>query len=185
MEFSCSPCEHSPTTIQGGGVTPPGAIQNTLIFSTPARHGTWLSVSRYGVGGKIVLHMEFSCSPFARSPTTIQGGGVTPPCAIRNTLIFSSPARHGAWLSASRYGAVGKIVLHMEFSCSPCAHSPTTIQGGVTPPEAILNTLIFSTPPQCTGLSASRCGAAGKSAYTWNFHVLLVHTLLPRYKEVA
>ncbi|WJX29142.1 hypothetical protein P8452_17809 [Trifolium repens] len=242
MEFSCSPCEHSPTTIQGGGVTPPGAIQNTLIFSTPARHGTWLSVSRYGVVGKIVLHMEFSSSPFARSPTTIQGGGVTPPCAIRKTLIFSSPARHGTWLSASRYGVVGKIVLHMEFSCSPCAHSPTTIQGGgVTPPGAIPNTLIFSSPARHdTWLSGSRYGvgkiglhmefscspcahspttiqgggvtppseflntliistptrhgkglarpdavAGAKLSYTWNFQVLLVHTLLPRYKEVA
>ncbi|KAK2390097.1 hypothetical protein QL285_063646 [Trifolium repens] len=135
MEFSCSPSAHSPTTIQGGGVTPPGAIRNTLIFSTLARHATWLSASRYGAVGKIGLHIEFSCSPCAHSPTTIQGGSVTPPGAIRNTLIFSSPARHGTWLTASRYGAVGKIVLHMEFSCSPSAHSPTTIQGsGVTPP---------------------------------------------------
>ncbi|WJX29140.1 hypothetical protein P8452_17807 [Trifolium repens] len=164
MEFSCSPCAHSPTTILGGGVTPPGAIRNTFIFSTPARHDTWLSVSRYGVVGKIVLHMEFSCSRSAHSPTTIQGGGVTPPCAIRNTLIFSSPARHGTWLNASRYGAVGKIVLHMDFSCSPCAHSPTTIQGGgVTPPGAIRNTLIFSTPARHdTWLSVSRYGVVGK-----------------------
>jgi hypothetical protein len=164
MEFPCSPSAHSPATIQGGGVTPPGAIPNTLIFSSPARHGTWLSASRYGAVGKIVIHMEFSCSPSAHSPATIQGGGVTPPCAIRNTLIFSSPARHGTWLSASRYGAVGKIVLHMEFSCSPSAHSPTTIQGGgVTPPGAIRNTLIFSSPARHgTWLSASRYVAVGK-----------------------
>ncbi|KAK2390353.1 hypothetical protein QL285_063901 [Trifolium repens] len=179
IEFSCSPCAHAHTTIQGGGVTPPGAIQKTLIFSTPARHATWLSASRYGAVGKIGLHMEFSCSPCAHSPTTIEGGGVTPPGAIRNTLIFSSHARLGTWLSASRYGAVGKIGLHMEFSCSPCAHSPTTIQGGgVTPPGAIRNTLIFSSPARHgairntlifssparhgTWLSASRYGAVGK-----------------------
>jgi Fe-S cluster biogenesis protein NfuA len=129
-----------------------------FIFSTLAHHGMWLSASRYGAVGKIVLHMEFSCSPCSYSPTTIQGGGVTPPGAIPNTLIFSSPARHGTWLSASRYGAVGKFVLHMEFSCSPCAHAHTTIQGGgVTPPGAIRNTLIFWTPA-CHGtcLSASR-----------------------------
>ncbi|WJX29148.1 hypothetical protein P8452_17815 [Trifolium repens] len=162
MKFSCSPCAHSPTTIQGGGVTPPGAIQNTLIFSTPVRNDTWLSVSRYGVVGKIVLHMEFSCSPSAHSPATIQGGGVTPPCAIRNTLIFSSPARHGTWLSASRYGAVGKIVLHMEFSCSPCAHSPTKIHGGgLTPPGAIRNTLFFRPPP------AMACGLARQDTVPW------------------
>ncbi|KAK2390287.1 hypothetical protein P8452_27386 [Trifolium repens] len=164
MEFSCSPCAHADTKIQGGGVTPPGAIRNTLSFSNPARHGTWLSASRYGVVGKIVLHMEISCSPSAHSPTTKQGGGVTPPGAIRNTLIFSSPACHGTWLSASRYGAVGKIGLHMEFSCSPCAHAHTTIQGGgVTPPGAIRNNLIFSTPARHgTLLSASRYGVVGK-----------------------
>ncbi|WJX40104.1 hypothetical protein P8452_27610 [Trifolium repens] len=164
MEFSCSPCAHADTTIQGGGVTPPGSIRNTLSFSTPARHGSWLSASRYGAVSKIVLHMEISCSPSAHSPTTIQGGGVTPPGAIRNTLIFSSPARHGTWLSASRYGAVGKIGLHMEFSCSSCAHSPTTIQGGgVTPPGAIRNNLIFSSPARhVTWFSASRYGAVGK-----------------------
>ncbi|KAK2390363.1 hypothetical protein QL285_063911 [Trifolium repens] len=189
IEFSCSPCAHAHTTIQGGGVTPPGAIQKTLIFSTSTRHGTWLSASRYGAVGKIVLHMEFSCSPSAHSPTTIQGGGVTPPGAIQNTLIFSTPARHATWLSASRYGAVGKIGLHMEFSCSPCAHSPTTIQGGsVTPSGAIRNTLIFSSPARYgTWLSASRQDTVpwAKLSYTWNFHVLIVHTLLPRYKEVA
>ncbi|WJX40025.1 hypothetical protein P8452_27534 [Trifolium repens] len=164
MEFSCSPCAHADTTIQGGGVTPPGAIRNTLSFSTPARHGTWLSASRYGAVGKIVLHMEISCSPSAHSPTTIQGGGVTPPGAIRNTLIFSSPARHVTWFSASRYGAVGKIGQHMEFSCSPCAHAHTTIQGGrVQPPGAIRNNLIFSTPARHgTLLSASRYGVVGK-----------------------
>ncbi|KAK2396757.1 hypothetical protein QL285_058396 [Trifolium repens] len=164
MEFSCSPCAHAHTTIQGGGVMPPGAIRNTLIFWTPARHGTWLSASRFGAVGKICLHMEFSCSPCAHAHTTIQGGGVMPPGAIRNTLIFWTPARHGTWLSASRYGAVGKIGLHMEFSCSPCAHAHTTIQGGgVTPPGAIRNTLIFWTPA-CHGtcLSASRYGAVGK-----------------------
>ncbi|KAK2390008.1 hypothetical protein QL285_063559 [Trifolium repens] len=189
MEFSCSPCAHAHTTILGGGMTPPGAIRNNLIFSTPARHGTWLSASRYGVVGKIGLHMEFSRSPSAHSPTTIQGGGVTPPGAIRNTLIFSTPTRHATWLSASRYGAVGKIGLHMEFSCSPCAHSPTTIQGGsVTPSGAIRNTLIFSSPARHgTWLSASRQDTVpwAKLSYTWNFHVLIVHTLLPRYKEVA
>ncbi|KAK2390017.1 hypothetical protein P8452_27538 [Trifolium repens] len=164
MEFSCSPCAHADTTIQGGGVTPPGAIRNTLSFSTPARHGTWLSASRYGAVGKIVLHLEISCSPSAHSPTTIQGGGVTPPGAIRNTLIFSSPARHVTWFSASRYGAVGKIGQHMEFSCSPCAHAHTTIQGGrVQPPGAIRNNLIFSTPARHgTLLSASRYGVVGK-----------------------
>ncbi|KAK2390021.1 hypothetical protein P8452_27535 [Trifolium repens] len=164
MEFSCSPCAHAHTTIKGGGMTPPGAIRNNLIFSTPARHGTWLSASRYGAVCKIGLHMEFLCSPSAHSPTTIQGGGVTPPGAIRNNLIFSTPARHGTLLSASRYGAVGKIVLHMEFSCSPCAHSPTKIQGGsVTPPGAIRNTLIFSSPARHgTWLTASRYGAVGK-----------------------
>ncbi|KAK2390361.1 hypothetical protein QL285_063909 [Trifolium repens] len=164
MEFSCSPCAHAHTTIQGGGMTPPGAIRNNLIFSTPARHGTWLSASRYGAVGKIGLHMEFSCSPSAHSPPTIQGGGMTPPGAIRNNLIFSTPARHGTWLSASRYGAVGKIGLHMEFSCSPSAHSPTTIQGGgVTPPGAIRNNLIFSSPARhVTWFSASRYGAVGK-----------------------
>ncbi|WJX39891.1 hypothetical protein P8452_27397 [Trifolium repens] len=189
IEFSCSPCAHAHTTIQGGGVTPPGAIRNNLIFSTPARHGTWLSASRCGAVGKIVLHIEFSCSPCAHAHTTIQGGGVTPPGAIRNTLIFSTPARHATWLSASRYGAVGKIGLHMEFSCSPCAHSPTTIQGGsVTPSGAIRNTLIFSSPARHgTWLSASRQDTVpwAKLSYTWNFHVLIVHTLLPRYKEVA
>jgi hypothetical protein len=157
MEFSLSPCAHAPTTIQGGAVTPPGAIRNTLIFSTPACHGTWLSVSRCGVVAKIVLHMQFSCSPCAHAPTTIQGGCVTPPGAIRNTLIFSTPAHHGTGVSASRCGGVGKICLHIEFSCSPCAHAPTTIQGGgVTPPGAIRNTLTFSTPARHgTGLSVS------------------------------
>ena len=166
---------------------PPGAIPNTLIFSSPARHGTWLSASRYGAVGKIALHMEFSLSPCAHAPTTIQGGGVTPPGAIRNTLIFSTPACQGTWLSASRCGAVGKIGLHMEFSRTPCAHAPTTKQGGgVTPLGAIRNTLIFWTPARHgTWLSASRYGAVGKLAYTWNFHVLLVHTLIPRHKEVV
>ncbi|WJX29225.1 hypothetical protein P8452_17889 [Trifolium repens] len=179
MEFSCSPCAPAHTTIQGGGVTPPGAIRNTLIFSTPARHGMWLSASRYGAIGKIVLHMEFSCSPCSYYPTTIG--------AIPNTLIFSSPARHGTWLSASRYGAVGKIVIHMEFSCSPSAHSPATIQrGGVTPPGAIRNTLFFRPPPaMACGLARQDTVSWAKLSCTWNFHVLLVHTLLPRYKEVA
>ncbi|KAK2396697.1 hypothetical protein QL285_058338 [Trifolium repens] len=177
---------HAHTTIQGGGVTPPGAIWNTLIFWTPARHGTWLSASRYGAVGKIGLHMEFSCSPCAHAHTTIQGGGVTPPGAIRNTLIFWTPARHSTWLSASRYGAVGKIGLHMEFSRSPCAHAHTTIQGGgVTPPGAIRNTLIFWTPAMARGLVRQDTVPWAKLAYTWNFHVLLVHTLIPRYKEVA
>ena len=164
MEFSRSPCAHAPTTIRGGGVTPPGAIRNTLIFSTPVRHSMGLSASRCGSVGKIGPHMEFSCSPCAHAHTTIQGRGVTPPGAIRNTLIFWTPARHGTWLSASRYGAVGKIVLHMEFSCSPSAHSPTTIQGGgVTPPGAIRNTLIFSSPARHgTWLSASTYGFVGK-----------------------
>ncbi|WJX24753.1 hypothetical protein P8452_13837 [Trifolium repens] len=92
--------------------------------------------------------MEFSRFTCAHAPTTIYGGVVTPSVVIRNTLIFSTPARHGTRLSASRCGGVGKIGLHMEFSCSPCAHAPPTIQGGgVTPPGAIQNTLIFSTPP--------------------------------------
>ncbi|KAK2396713.1 hypothetical protein QL285_058354 [Trifolium repens] len=165
-EFSRSPWAQAHSTLQGGGVTPPGAIWNTLIFWTPARHGMWLSASRYGAVGKICLHMEFSCSPCAHAHTTIQGGGVMPPGAIRNTLIFWTPARHGTWLSASRFGAVGKICLHMEFSCSPCAHAHTTIQGGgVMPPGAIRNTLIFWTPA-CHGtcLSASRYGAVAKLA---------------------
>ncbi|KAK2396701.1 hypothetical protein QL285_058342 [Trifolium repens] len=150
------------------------------------RHGTWLSASRYGAVGKIGLHMEFSCSPCAHAHTTIQGGGVTPPGAIRNTLIFWTPARHGTWLSASRYGAVGKIGLHMEFSRSPCAHAHTTIQGGgVTPPGAIGNTLIFWTPAMARGLVRQDTVPWAKLAYTWNFHVLLVHTLITRYKEVA
>ncbi|WJX29156.1 hypothetical protein P8452_17822 [Trifolium repens] len=187
MEFSYSPCAHSPTTIQGGGVTPPGAIPNTLIFSSPARHGTWLSVSRYSAVVKIDLHMEFSCSPCQHAYTTIHGGGVTPPGAIRNNLIFSTPARHDTWLSASRYGAVGKIGPHMEFSCSPCAHSHTTIQGsGVTPPGAIRNTLFFRPPPtMACGLARQDTVPWAKLSYTRNFHVLLVPTLLPRYKEVA
>ncbi|KAK2390095.1 hypothetical protein QL285_063644 [Trifolium repens] len=91
MEFSCSPCAHAHTTIQGGGVTPLGAIRNNLIFSSPARHVTWFSASRYGAVGKIGQHMEFSCSPCAHAHTTIQGGGVTPPGAIRNNLIFRPP----------------------------------------------------------------------------------------------
>ncbi|KAK2396760.1 hypothetical protein QL285_058404 [Trifolium repens] len=187
MEFSCSPCAHAHTTIQGGGVTPPGAIRNTLIFWTPACHGTCLSASRYGAVGKIGLHMEFSCSPCAHAHTTIQGGGVTPPGAIPNTLIFWTPARHGTWLSASRYGAVDKIGLHMEFSCSPCAHAHTTIQGGgVTPPGAIRNTLIFWTPARHgRALARQDTVSWAKLAYTRNFHVLLGHTLIPRYKEVA
>ncbi|KAK2396740.1 hypothetical protein QL285_058424 [Trifolium repens] len=187
MEFSCSPCAHAHTTIQGGGVMPPGAIRNTLIFWTPARHGTWLSASRFGAVGKICLHMEFSCSPCAHAHTTIQGGGVMPPGAIRNTLIFWTPACHGTCLSASRYGVVGKIGLHMEFSRSPWAHAHTTIQrGGVTPPGAIRNTLIFWTPArQGRALARQDTVPRAKLAYTWNFHVLLVHTLIPRYMEVA
>ncbi|KAK2396720.1 hypothetical protein QL285_058361 [Trifolium repens] len=187
MEFSCSPCAHAHTTIQGGGVMPPGAIRNTLIFWTPARHGTWLSASRFGAVGKICLHMEFSCSPCAHAHTTIQGGGVMPPGAIRNTLIFWTPACHGTCLSASRYGVVGKIGLHMEFSRSPWAHAHTTIQrGGVTPPGAIRNTLIFWTPArQGRALARQDTVPRAKLAYTWNFQVLLVHTLIPRYMEVA
>ncbi|KAK2396794.1 hypothetical protein QL285_058432 [Trifolium repens] len=147
----------------------------------------WLSASRYGAVGKICLHMEFSCSPCAHAHTTIQGGGVTPPGAIRNTLIFWTPARHGTWLSASRYGVVGKIGLHMEFSRSPWAHAHTTIQrGGVTPPGAIRNTLIFWTPARHGHALASQDTVPwAKLAYTRNFHVLLGHTLIPRYKEVA
>ncbi|WJX24861.1 hypothetical protein P8452_13942 [Trifolium repens] len=127
MEFSRSPCAHVPPKTQGGGVTPPGAIRNTLIFSTPVRNGIGISASRCGGMGKIGLQMEFSWSPCAHTPPTIQGGGVTPPGAIRNTSIFSTPARNGMGLSASRCGGTGKIGLHMEFSCSPCAHTPTTI----------------------------------------------------------
>ncbi|KAK2396359.1 hypothetical protein QL285_058016 [Trifolium repens] len=77
--------------------------------------------------GKIGLQIEFSRSPCAHAPTTIQGGGVTPPGAIRNTLVFSTPARNGTWLTASRCGGMRKIGLHMEFSRSPWAHTPTTI----------------------------------------------------------
>ncbi|WJX24740.1 hypothetical protein P8452_13821 [Trifolium repens] len=130
MEYSSSPCAHAPTTIQGGVVTPSGVIRKTLIFSTPARHGTGLSASRCGGVVKIDLHMEFSRSPYAHAPTTIQGGVVTPSGVIRKTLIFSTPARNGTGLSASKCGGMGKIGLHMEFSRSPCAHAPTTIQGG-------------------------------------------------------
>ena len=113
---------------------------------------------------------------------------MTPSGVIQKTLIFSTPARHGTGLSASRSGGVGKIGLHMEFSRSPCAHAPTTIRGGgVTPPGAIQNTLIFLTPARNgTGLLARPDGVAcAKLAYTWNFHVLLVHPLLPRYKEMS
>ncbi|WJX24815.1 hypothetical protein P8452_13896 [Trifolium repens] len=127
MEFSCSPGAHAPTTIYGGVVTPSGVIRKTLIISNPARHGTELSGSRCVGVDKIGLQMEFSWSPCAHAPPTIQGGGVTPPGAIRNTLIFSTPARNGMGLSASRCGGMGKIGLHMEFSSSPCAHTPTTI----------------------------------------------------------
>ncbi|KAK2396881.1 hypothetical protein QL285_058513 [Trifolium repens] len=186
-EFSRSPWAHAHSTLQGSGVTPPGAIRNTLIFWTPDRHGTWLSASRYGAVGKICLHMEFSWSPCAHAHTTIQGGGVMPPGAIRNTLIFWTPACHGTCLSASRYGVVGKIGLHMEFSRSPWVHAHTTIQrGGVTPPGAIRNTLIFWTPArQGRALARQDTVPRAKLAYTWNFHVLLVHTLIPRYMEVA
>ncbi|WJX24919.1 hypothetical protein P8452_14000 [Trifolium repens] len=164
MEFSRSPYAHAPTTIQGGVVTPSGVIRKTLIFSTPARHGTGLSASRCGGVGKIDLHMEFSRSPYAHAPTTIQGGVVTPSGVIRKTLIFPTPARHGTGLSASRCGGVGKIGLYMEFSRSPYAHAPTTIQGGVVTPSGVIRkTLIFSTPAcHGTGLSASRCGGMGK-----------------------
>src|SRR6187399_462535 len=130
-----------------------------LIFSTPARHGMLLSASRCGGVGKIGLHMDFLRSPYAHAPTTIQGGVVTPSCVIRKTLIFSTPARNGTGLSASRCGGVGKIGLHMEFSRSPYAHAPTTIQGGVvTHSSVIRKTLIFSTPARRgTGLSEYRC----------------------------
>ncbi|WJX24834.1 hypothetical protein P8452_13915 [Trifolium repens] len=127
MQFPRSPCAHVPPTIQGSGVTPPGAIRNTLIFSTPARNGMRLSGSRCVGVDKIGLQMEFSRSPCAHVPPTIQGGGMTPPGAIRNTLIFSTPARNGMGLSASRCGGMGKIGLRMEFSCSRFAHAPTTI----------------------------------------------------------
>ncbi|WJX24942.1 hypothetical protein P8452_14032 [Trifolium repens] len=164
MEFSRSPYAHAPTTIQGGVATPSGVIRKTLIFSTPARHGTGLSASRCGGVGKIDLHMEFSRSPYAHAPTTIQGGVVTPSSVIRKTLIFSTPARHGTGLGASRCGGVGKIDLHQEFSRSPYAHAPTRIQGGVVTPSGVIRkTLIFSTPARHgTGLSASRCGGVGK-----------------------
>ncbi|WJX28939.1 hypothetical protein P8452_17620 [Trifolium repens] len=138
MDFSRSPYAHAPTTIQGGVVTPSGIIRKTLIFSTPARHGTGLSASRSGGVGKIGLHMEFSRSPYAHAPTTILGGVVTPSGVIRKTLIFSTPARHAMGLSASRCGGVGKISLHMEFSRSPYAHAPTTIQGGVVTPSGVI-----------------------------------------------
>ncbi|WJX24774.1 hypothetical protein P8452_13855 [Trifolium repens] len=127
MEFSCSPCAHAPTTILGGVVTASGVIRKTLIISNPARHGTGLSGSRCVGVDKIGLQMEFPRSPCAHVPPTIQGGGVTPPGAIRNTLIFSTPARNGMGLSASRCGGMGKFGLHMEFSRSPCAYTPTLI----------------------------------------------------------
>ncbi|WJX24872.1 hypothetical protein P8452_13953 [Trifolium repens] len=125
MEFSRSPCAHAPATIQGGAVTPSSIIRETLIFSTPARHGT--DASKCDGVGKLGIHMEFSRSPCAHAPTTIQGGDVTHSGVIQKTLIFSTPARHGTGLSASRCGGVGKISLHMEFSRSPYAHAPTTI----------------------------------------------------------
>ncbi|KAK2450858.1 hypothetical protein QL285_009954 [Trifolium repens] len=164
MEFSRSSYAHAPTTIQAGVVTPSGVIRKTLIFSTPARHGTGLSASRCGGVGKIGLHMEFSRSSYAHAPTTIQEGVVTPSGVIRKTLIFSTPARHGTGLSASRCGGVGKICLHMEFSSSPYAHAPTTVQGGVVTPSGVIRkTLIFSTPAcHGTGLSSSKCGGRGK-----------------------
>ncbi|KAK2450837.1 hypothetical protein QL285_009939 [Trifolium repens] len=147
MEFSRSSYAHAPTKIQGGVVTPSGVIRKTLIFSTPARHGTRLSVSRCGGVGKIGLHMEFSSSPYAHAPTTVQGGVVTPSGVIRKTLIFSTPASHGTGLSSSKCGGMGKIGLHMEFSRSPCAHAPTTIQGGVVIPFGVIQkTLIFIDP---------------------------------------
>ncbi|WJX29020.1 hypothetical protein P8452_17689 [Trifolium repens] len=187
MEFSHSPCAHAPTTIQGGVVTPFGVIRKTLIFSTPARHGTGLSASRCGGVGQIGLQMEFSRSPYAHAPTTIQGGVVTPSGVIRQTLIFSTPARHAVGLSASRCGGVGKIGLHMDFSRSPYAHAPTTIQGGVVTPSGIIRkTLIFRPPPAMAWrLARPDAVAWAKLANTWNFHVLLVHSLLPRYKEVS
>ncbi|WJX29049.1 hypothetical protein P8452_17718 [Trifolium repens] len=132
--------------------------------------------------------MEFSRSPYAHAPTTIQGGAVTPSGVIRQTLIFSTPARHAVGLSASRCGGVGKIGLHMDFSRSPYAHAPTTIQGGaVTPSGVIRKTLIFfdPRPPWHGALARPDAVAWAKLAYTLNFHVLLVHTLLPRYKEVS
>ncbi|WJX24976.1 hypothetical protein P8452_14057 [Trifolium repens] len=147
MEFSSSPCAHAPTTIQGGVLTPSGVIRKTLIFSTPARHGTGLSASKCGGVGKIGLHMEFSRSTYAHAPTTIQGGVVTPSGVTRKTMILSTPARHGTGLSASKCGGMGKIGLHMEFSRSPCAHAPTTIQGGVVTPSGVTRkTLIFIDP---------------------------------------
>ncbi|WJX24878.1 hypothetical protein P8452_13959 [Trifolium repens] len=164
MEFPGSPYAHAPTTIRGGVVTPSGVIRKTLIFSTPARHGTRLNASKCGGVGKIGLHMKFSRSAYAHAPTTIQGGVVTPSGVIPKTLIFSTSARHGTGLSASRCGGVGKIGLHMEFSRSPYAHAPTNIQGSVVTPSGVIQkTLIFSTPARHgTGLSASRCGGVGK-----------------------
>ncbi|WJX24876.1 hypothetical protein P8452_13957 [Trifolium repens] len=138
MEFSRSPSAHAPTTIQGGAVTPSGVIRKTLIFSTPARRGKGLSASRCGGVGKIGLHMEFSRSPYAHAPTTIYVGVVIPSGVIRKTLIFSTPARHGTRLNASKCGGVGKIGLHMEFSRSPCAHAPTTIQGGAVTHSGVI-----------------------------------------------
>ena len=56
----------------------------------------------------------------------------------------------------------------------------------MTPPGAILNTLIFSSPAaMARGLVRQDTVPWVKLAYTWNFHVLLVHMLIPRYKEVA
>ncbi|WJX24908.1 hypothetical protein P8452_13989 [Trifolium repens] len=187
MKFSRSAYAHAPNTIQGGVVTPSGVIPKTLIFSTSARHGTGLNASRCGGVGKIGLHMEFSRSPYAHAPTRIQGGVVTPSGVIWKTLIFSTPARHGTGLSASRCGGVGKIGLHMEFSRSPYAHAPTTIQGGVVTPSGVVRkTLIFRPlPAMARGLARPDAVAWAKSTYTWNFHVLHMHTLLPRYKEVS
>ena len=49
----------------------------------------------------------------------------------------------------------------------------------MTPPGAIRNTFIFSTHARHgTGLIASRYGVWVKFANTWNFHALLVQTLL-------
>ena len=112
---------------------------------------------------------------------------MTPSGVIRKTLIISNPARHGTGLSGSRCVGVDKIGLQMEFSWSPCAHAPPTIQGGgVTPSGVIRKTLIFRPPlAMAWGLARSDAVAWAKLAYTWNFHILREHTLLPRHKEVS
>ena len=60
-------------------------------------HG--LNASRDGALGKNWPTLGIFLAFFAHVHTTIHGGGVTPPCAFRSTLIFSPPARHATGLT--------------------------------------------------------------------------------------